>query len=75
MKTAHLVKVLVQTVWVEIDSDSGHATEKVGTPVVVPAENWEGFYTTWKESWDNEVVQDGKIRQLHPLPVTDPDAV
>src|ERR1700677_1770622 len=52
MKTAHLLKVLVQTVWVEIDSETGEAVEKVGAPAVVPASSWPEFYAAWKKDWD-----------------------
>ena len=55
MKTTHLLKVLVQTVWVEVDSVTGNAEEKVGATVHVTADAWPGFYAAWQKSWE-EIV-------------------
>ena len=55
MKTAHLVKVITQTVWVEVDSVTGNAEEKVGAAVHVTADAWPGFYAAWQKSWE-EIV-------------------
>lgn len=43
-KRAHLVKVLVQTVWVVVDDETGTAEEFADTGVSVPAAEWPGFY-------------------------------
>lgn len=43
-KHAHLVKVMVQTVWVVINDETGTATEMADPGVVVPAAEWPTFY-------------------------------
>jgi hypothetical protein len=43
-KHAHLTKVLVQTVWVVIDDETGVATEMADAGVTVPAAEWPSFY-------------------------------
>jgi len=44
-KHAHLIKVMVQTVWVVVDDDTGIATEMADSGVAIPAAEWEGFYS------------------------------
>ena len=53
MKTAHLVKVIVQTVWVEVDSETGNAAEQVGPAVSVTADAWPTFYPAWQKAWED----------------------
>lgn len=43
-KSAHLTKVMVQTVWVVVDDETGIAAEMADTGVAVPAAEWPGFY-------------------------------
>lgn len=44
MKHAYLTKVIVQTVWVEVDDVTGVAVEMADSGVTVPASAWPGFY-------------------------------
>jgi len=41
---AHLTKIMVQTVWVVIDDETGVATEMADSGVSIPAAEWPGFY-------------------------------
>lgn len=50
-KKAMLLKVLVQTVWIEIGED-GTVEEKVGGAVAVPAANWPNFYEQWQQDFN-----------------------
>lgn len=43
-RQARLLKVLVQTVWVEMDDETGDIVEQVGGMVAVPAAEWPTFY-------------------------------
>lgn len=43
MRRAHLLKVLVQTVWVVIDDETGDAVEMADGGVVVPAADWPAY--------------------------------
>lgn len=43
-KRARLLKVLVQTIWVETDDTTDTITEHVGGTVAVPAADWPTFY-------------------------------
>lgn len=43
-KHVYLTKVLVQTVWVVVDDETGVATEMTDAGVTVPASEWPTFY-------------------------------
>lgn len=43
-RQVRLLKVLVQTVWVEMDDETGDIAERVGGMVAVPAADWSTFY-------------------------------
>ena len=43
-KRAYLTKVMVQTVWVVVDDETGAATEMADAGVAVPAADWPTFY-------------------------------
>lgn len=49
---AVLVKVIVQTVWAEVDTETGMAVEHIDRPAVVQADEWEGFYEKWRGDWN-----------------------
>lgn len=43
-KRAHLLKIMVQTVWVVVDDATGDVVEQADPGVVVPAAEWPTFY-------------------------------
>ena len=43
-RRAHLLKVMVQTVWVVVDDATGDVVEQADPGVVVPAAEWPNFY-------------------------------
>lgn len=48
---AVLIKVVVQTVWAEIDTESGMAIEHVDPMLPVPANEWPSFFEKWSYDW------------------------
>lgn len=50
-KKAMLLRVHVQTVWVEVDEEAGTVEERMDTGVAVLAADWPGFYEAWTADW------------------------
>lgn len=50
-KKVRLLKVIVQTVWVEIDDASDIVEERISDPTIVSAADWPGFYEAWAADW------------------------
>jgi hypothetical protein len=60
---AILIKVVVQTVWAEVDTESGMAVEHVDPQTIVPADEWAGFYEKWAGDWNTvrHLVSDSDV--------------
>lgn len=52
-KQAVLIKVMVQTVWAEVDTETGLALEHIDPPIPIPAGQWAEFYERWIEDWSS----------------------
>lgn len=70
-KHAHLVKVLVQTVWVVVDDETGVATEMADPGVVVPAAEWPTFYE--RHAADFAAIQAATSLESESTPVATPN--
>lgn len=55
-KHAHLLKVLVQTIWVVVDDKDGSAIEMTDSGLIVSAKEWPDFFD--KHSIDFKAIQD-----------------
>ena len=50
-RQAVLLKVQIQTVWVEVDTETGLAVEHIDPPIILPSASWAGFYDKWAKDW------------------------
>jgi len=54
-KSVRLLKMFVQTVWVEIEED-GQVVEQADSGVWVPAKAWPDFFPNWQRQWEQLVA-------------------